>query len=340
MMTLSDSTRENGMVDYVMSVRAVRSGRFVDKVGPSRFLQVDEGVDPLPQQAITANRWFDQVREAGAWVNAKGQARGDVLFIVHGYNNSEREVMARHRLLQASLRAVGFKGVVVSFDWPCGDDALAYLPDRHRAKLSAHNLVDDGIARLSARQSCNCAVNIHVLGHSTGAYVIREAFDDADDTQLAQASWLVSQIVFAAGDVSAHSMAAGNPESASVYRHCMGLTNYSNRSDAALDLSNVKRLGLSPRVGRTGLPATAPGTAVNVDCTAYYAMFDGNAKVRATDGPAIIHGMPSHSWYFGNAVFTRDLRDTLIGLPTQEIATRALDADGQWQLVRPPPVSP
>jgi len=32
-------------------------------------------------------------------------------------------------------------------------------------------------------------MNIHVLGHSTGAYVLTEAFDDADDTNLANSAW-------------------------------------------------------------------------------------------------------------------------------------------------------
>jgi len=54
---------------------------------------------------------------------------------------------------------------------------------------------------LSAKQSLNCTINIHLLGHSTGAYVIREPFDDADDSSLNQASWTVSRILLAAGDI-------------------------------------------------------------------------------------------------------------------------------------------
>ena len=237
------------MGDYVLSVRAVRSGAFVADVGPSKFLVVPADQSPAPAQAITQAAWYKAVRAAAVWQNDRGEARGDVLFVVHGYNVSVDEAIARHRRLKGDLLALGFKGVVVSFDWPSDDNALAYLPDRHRAKETAFRLVSDGIAYLSAEQTPSCTINLHVLGHSTGAYVVREAFDDADDSELPSAGWTVSQIIFAAGDVSAASMAAGDGDSESLYRHCVRLTNYASRYDQALDLSNVKRLGVSPRVG-------------------------------------------------------------------------------------------
>ncbi len=106
-------------------------------------------------------------------------------------------------------------------------------------------------------------------------------------------SWTVSQVLFAAGDVSALSMAAGNGKSESLYRHCIRLTNYSSRYDQALDLSNVKRLGVSPRVGRIGLPGDAPQQAVNVDCTAYYEkLADPASGIAAQDSPNGFMGHP------------------------------------------------
>jgi esterase/lipase superfamily enzyme len=274
--------------------------------------------------------------DASAWQNAQGQPRGDILFIVHGYNNSERDVMQRHRIMKSGLVALGFKGVIVSFDWPSDDEALAYLADRHRAKETALKLVSDGIAALSRRQTPDCATNIHLLCHSTGAYVVREAFDDADDTALKQSSWTVSQILFAAGDVSSASMSDGNPTAASVYNHCIKLTNYSNRHDAVLDISNVKRLGVAPRAGRVGLPGNAPGKAVNVDCTDYYALLTDAAHtdIAAADQPGGIVGAQSHSWYFGNAVFTRDVFSTVIGIEDGVVPTRAANPDGGFRLAR------
>jgi hypothetical protein len=103
------------------------------------------------------------------------------------------------------------------------------VEDRHDAKETALQLVTDGIRILTREQGPGFSINIHLLAHSTGVYVIREAFDDADDTStLAQASWLVSQIAFIGGDISADSLADGNPSTEAIYRHCVRFTNYSN----------------------------------------------------------------------------------------------------------------
>lgn len=182
------------MNDYVMCVRAVRGGQFVADVGPTKFLAVPpQNQIPSPSHAISAAAWYKAVRDNAEWTNANGKPRGDILFIVHGYNINGAEVIQRHRRLRDDLAALGFKGIVVSFDWPSDDKALAYLPDRHNAKTTAFKLVSDGISYLSQQQAPTCTINIHVLGHSTGAYVIREAFDDADDAGgLANMAWSVS----------------------------------------------------------------------------------------------------------------------------------------------------
>ncbi|HAO33845.1 MAG TPA: alpha/beta hydrolase [Candidatus Competibacter sp.] len=324
------------MQDYVLSVRAVRNGAFIADVGPSKFLVVPDEEVPTPAQAITQAAWYKAVRTAAAWRNDQGEPRGDLLFVVHGYNLSVDEVIQRHRRLKEDLLALGFKGAIASFDWPSDDKTLAYVPDRHRAKETAFRLVSDGIAYLSAEQTPACTINIHVLGHSTGAFVIREAFDDADDKELPNMSWNVSQVIFAAGDVSAVSMATGNGDSESLYRHCMRLTNYSSRYDRALDLSNVKRLGTSPRVGRVGLPGNAPSRAVNVDCTAYYEkLAEQNSSIVEQDQPQGFMGIQSHSWYFGNLPFTRDLFGVMIGEDRIVIPTRQRLSDG-WIVLKKP----
>lgn len=320
------------MNDYVMTVRAVdsASNTFTAEVGQALFLLVPAGQLPSPSDAIDKDEWYAQVLAGAAWTNtANGEARGDILFVAHGYNMSEAEVIGRHRRLRDDLLSLAFMGIVVAFDWPSDNKALAYLSDRHKAKQTALELVTDGIAFLSGKQTPSCPINVHVLGHSTGAYVIREAFDDADDTHLPNASWSVSQVIFAAGDVSADSMSADNGGAESIYRHCVRMTNYSSRHDEALDISNVKRLGIAPRVGRIGLPSDCPSNAVNVDCTTYYeALTAPGAPILAVDQPYGFVGMQSHSWYFGNLKFTRDLFAVLIGTDRTVIKTRATNNDG------------
>jgi hypothetical protein len=324
---------EKNMDDYFMSVRAVRNGEFVADIGPTKFLIIPAGQTPSPSQTISATAWYKAVRTAAAWTNEQGEPRGDILFIVHGYDMSESEVIQRHRRLKDDLLGLGFKGVVVSFDWPSDDRTLAYIADRHRAKRTAFHLVSDGIAYLSVQQTPSCTINVHVLGHSTGAYVIREAFDDADDTGLENSGWTISQLFLAAGDISSGSMSSGSSSADSIYRHCVRLTNYFNRMDEALDLSNIKRLGIAPRVGRVGLPSGSPVKAVDIDCTAYYlALAQSNSTMAASDEPHGFFGLKCHSWYFGNLVFTRDLFMALIGVDRTIIPTRIVDQDGRIAL--------
>jgi len=206
------------------------------------------------------------------------------------------------------------------------------LEDRHRAKLTAFQLVSDCIELFARMQSkANCDLNVHVLAHSTGAYVVREAFDDADEHRgIASINWTVSQLVFISGDVTASSWAQGDADAESTYEHCIRLTNYSNPFDEVLQISNVKRAGLEPRVGRVGLPPNAPEKAVNVNCGEYY-----QKMIRERDKNTII-GSPSHSWQFGDPVFTQDLAETLKGdLDRHAINTRVQLATAQFKLVAP-----
>ncbi len=60
-----------------------------------------------------------------------------MLVFIHGYNNSHEIIMQRHRTLKKNLKEKGFKGLLVSFDWPSADHPLNYLEDRSDAKATA-----------------------------------------------------------------------------------------------------------------------------------------------------------------------------------------------------------
>ncbi len=328
------------MSDYVISARQVRKERFEAEPGPSRFLEVPDGALALPAHEVRRkDAWVRRVRRKATWGTDErtGNPRGDVVVFIHGYNNSAQMVMSRHRQLKRDLTSAGFKGLVVSFDWPSGDRTLNYVEDRHDAKQTAMQLVHDGIRALAQEQGPGCTINVHVVAHSMGAYVVREAFDDADDATLAQSGWLVSQMVFIGADVSSGSMALGDSSTDSLYRHCTRLTNYSNRADSVLKISNAKRLGMAPRVGRVGLPRSAPAMAVNVDCTEYFQSIELDPALRAAE-QRIELGRLAHSWHIGNRIFAMDLFETLRGDRDREaIPTRRLDPQLGLVLQRPRP---
>jgi esterase/lipase superfamily enzyme len=322
---------------YYLTARAIRRGAFIAEPGPSKYLKVPLGEVPTPAHAIARQRWVAEVRAAATWGSDDRDAtrdRGDVLVFVHGYNNGLDDIAARHAQLSRDLDRIGWKGAVVTFAWPCDDLALNYLEDRHDAKRSAMQLVTDGIALLATPRRPLCSINVHLLGHSTGAFVIREAFDDADDAMLQNSGWSVSQVAFVAADVSANSLSASHAKSTSLFRHCARLTNYFSRHDGVLKLSNTKRVGVAPRVGRVGLPADAPTKAADVDCSEYFALLDTDAAVRAAD-QVDSGGRFDHSWYLGNALFLRDLFETLKGeLDRTVVPTRVSDTQGTLRLQR------
>ena len=225
--------------DWVITVRSLRNGRFGAEPGPTRFLRVPAGEDPDPAHRGGKRAWVDELI-AAAHTGADpltGKGCGDIAVLVHGYSTSPAEILARHRSLRTDLAAAGYRGQLVSYDWPSDDHAFNYLEDRVDAKLTALKFVDDGIALLAAAQYRGCEINVHVIAHSMGCYVVREAFDDADDRPaIAASNWNVSQVCFLAADVSSASLAADDARSRSLYRHCTRLTNYQNPYDAVLKL--------------------------------------------------------------------------------------------------------
>lgn len=322
--------------DFVICTREKSGNSFVPEPGKTTFLKVP-GTAPIPKpsHAAKVDAWIRELFKQAIWGkdSRTGAPRGDILVFVHGYNNEQETVMKRQRRLKADLATAGFKGAVVSFDWPSANMALNYLEDRHDAKVTAMRLVDDCVKLFAERQTPDCCINVHLLGHSTGAYVIREAFDDADDTEMNNASWMVSQVALIGADVSSSSMTADSESSQSLYRHCTRLTNYSNRGDSVLKLSNIKRVGLAPRVGRVGLPDNHPDKAVDVDCSDYFAQLDSDATVKSNDQRESI-GSFDHSWHIGNRVFAADLFETLRGdLDRAVIPTRRRDS-GRLKLQR------
>ena len=312
--------------DYVICVRKLRREAFIAEPGKTRYLKVPRGDLPHHQHEISPRKWMDEVQDhADGFADNRIDPAGDVVVFVHGYNNSQDIVLKRHRQLQADLSAEGFRGLVVSFDWPSADSTVNYLEDRWDASETSIRLVSDVIVRLAARQRAGCQTNVHLLGHSTGAYVIREAFYHARKKgALHRSPWKVSQVAFVGGDIASATMSATDSVSSPLFERSLRITNYSNRFDKVLKVSNAKRLGLRPRVGRVGLPDNHHPHVVNVDCSTYFELLDPD------DHP--VFGTFCHSWHIGNPVFARDLAFTLHGgIDRQRIPTRTL-ANGELHL--------
>ncbi len=299
-------TAEPGDVMFLKVPTTTRNGRLVAGYGPGHRIGKDQ--------------WFEEVADlADGMKDATLERQGHVVVFVHGYNNDIPIVHSRMVQLQLDLAAEDFHGLVVAFDWPSDDSTLNYLEDRWDAAEVALQLVRHGIEPLAARQRAGCDLNVHLLGHSTGAYVIMEAFTDAQKSKkLFKSDWRVAQVAFIGGDVSRDSLSPDSDWSGPMYSRIMRLTNYSNGFDDVLAVSNAKRLGVAPRAGRVGLPIPCHGKAGNVDCTAFFEKLDPKRQ------PAF--GTFCHSWHIGNRTWTRDFAMTMEGrIDRSAIPTRRID---------------
>jgi esterase/lipase superfamily enzyme len=304
-------------MDYIFTCRLNRKGAFTHAVGATSFCKVPQAaIEMTPEHKVTKADWVKTIMRETSRDDC-----GDIIVYVHGYNVDASEMLRAHRNIRNGLKKQGYKGTLISFDWPSDGNALAYAVDRIKAKLTALALVEDGIASFTRSIRPNCHVKMHILAHSMGCLVVREAFDLADDTAgIAAVNWSVSQVMFVAADISAKSLSDGSSRSGSLMLHTQRLTNYYSHFDEILSLSEVKRIGVAPRAGRVGIPAPENSKSVDVYCGAY---FD---KHKSRLGNALTR---SHNWYFDDPAFLKDVVYVTEGrIDRNRIPTRAPTSEG------------
>ena len=299
------------MRSFVLCVRnkLSQTNTFGEDVSAPSYLAVPDGeLIPRPSHKIGGVKaWMDAI-VAQATPTPGGEL--DLVFFVHGYNTPPAEALKRQRLVETELRNRGFASLVIGFDWPTSGSAILYLRDRNNAQAAASQLVDGGIIPFTKYTLAGCPIEIHLMAHSMGGFVVREAFRSIDKGRDASLSndWRLGQVVFFAADVSSSCFAAGDTDMVPVFDHCGRFTNYFSGYDEALAVSNAKNIDLSSRVGRVGMPTDNPGheKAVDVDCGPRYAAVPDRKFT-------IINGMTSHSWYLEDSIWYDDLACTLKG---------------------------
>ncbi|MDP2388152.1 MAG: alpha/beta hydrolase [Bacteroidota bacterium] len=309
------------MSNYFICTRNVKGRgnrvQFGNEPGEATFLVVPEdntSLSPSYKQP-TQKAWLAKL--------LAGRELKDILIYIHGYNMDMENVVQRHKILKAGLQQNGWNGELVTFVWPSNTEPLLYLEDRHDAKRVSMELVSKGMRFFEQQVLDGCRINVHVIAHSTGAFILRESFTDSIKTAYASDNWTASQIIFIGGDIASSSMEGmmGTP----VYNRCVRFTNYFSNYDSILGLSGVKRLGLENRVGRVGLPMGSPEKAVDVNCSEYYEKYKDSIQVE--------NAAHSHSWHFWSKEFFKDLVYTLKGeMDRHVIPTRELRSDGELYL--------
>jgi pimeloyl-ACP methyl ester carboxylesterase len=322
------------MNSFVLCVRdeVSNSNLFGGSIGSVSYLQVpDSAPEPLPSHKLgDVKQWLDGIVKQAIPIGVEAGKELDIVFFVHGYNTDAKEALVRQRLVEAELRKRQFECMVIGFDWPTAGSAAAYAYDRFEAQDAASFLVKGGIIPFANYTLQDCPINVHIMAHSMGGFVVREAFravDKGRDADLAN-DWRIGQLVLFAADISSESFSLNNSDMVPVFNHCGRLTNYFSGYDEALAVSNIKNIDISSRVGRVGMPTDTPAheKALDVDCGPRYAAVPDRTFLT-------IHGMTSHSWYLEDPIWYDDLAFTLKGqIDRNAIPTRTRVGENDFVL--------
>lgn len=307
------------MKNYILTTRNIdkATSSFGDiQAGPSYLELEDTKIIPTTSDIISDfPTWAGKIIGELKIKAGQNPTSLDIVFFIHGYNTNSEESLKRQRLLEKRLYQSGFTSTVVGFDWPSANIAVLYETDRLEAMRAAAGLVTAGIAEFIRYSRPNCTVNLHIVAHSMGAYVVREAFRQTEKARLSDLAtqWKVSQIALLAADLSSDCFATDHADMDPVFNHCGRLTNYYSGHDMVLEVSNVKHLDISSRVGRVGMPSDVDTNpkAVDVNCTYRYTAVDEDA--RKASMAKCMDGSVTHSWYFDDDNWYQDLALTLAG---------------------------
>ncbi len=274
----------------------------------------------------SSTRMFRNIKE-------KMMGNCDVMVYIHGYNVSWKSAVSSALALQFMLnsrRAAGEKEVVVVlFSWPSNGSMMpwaAYKSDRVDARNSGTS-IGRGFLKLrdflgTLKRDADkvedkiCDSNIHLLCHSMGNYVLRNAIEKKMIGYCrGRMPRIFKHIFLCAADVD-DDVLEGSSGLSRLQELGGYVTVYHNQGDMALHISDATK-GHPDRLGQSGSahPALVHNKVHQVDCT------------------PLIKGVTEHSYYLW-ATVNQDIRQSINDLEFfDEARNRKLNGQNrEWTL--------
>ena len=237
----------------------------------------------------------------------------DVLIFIHGYNVSWDSAVASAAALQLSLNSKLKKEekevIVVLFSWPSNGSMMpfaAYKSDRVDARDSGTSIgrgilkLRDFLATLKrgAKEENEklCGANIHLLCHSMGNYVLRNALEKkVIGYSRGRMPRIFQHIFMCAADVDDNALEDSSNGLSRLHELAGNVSVYHNQEDFALHISDSTK-NEADRLGQTGSahPALVHNKVHQVNCT------------------PIVRGFTEHSYYLW-ATVNDDIRQSIQG---------------------------
>jgi esterase/lipase superfamily enzyme len=252
------------------------------------------------------------------------KARDTVVFI-HGYNVSFKEALTAAARLKLSFSTdAGGPGInVVLFSWPSDGSMMpfiAYANDRQDAAASgpafARGLLKLGDFLRGSTSEEACDQRIHLIAHSMGNYVLRHTVQEIVAQSSGRPVRLFDQVLLMAADEDDDAFELSY-KLKPLPRLAKRVSVYFNNNDRAMAISD-KTKGNPDRLGDDGprVPRGIPGKVTLIDCT------------------PVVEGLVEHSYYIDTPTVVADMKEVLIGTPSDEIAGRRyLQETNRYRLV-------
>lgn len=179
----------------------------------------------------------------------------DILFFVHGYNNTTSDAVLR---LAQFAEDSGFQGVPVLFDWASAARLTRYVYDLNSALIARPRLPE--ISAIMARTN---AEGYDIFAHSMGAFLTMEAMKDAVQSGRFNASGRLQTIVLASPDIDMDLFRSQLEQINTKFDRFFVLL---SGDDSALSVSR-KIAGGVPRVGAADIDELASLGVIAIDLT-------------------------------------------------------------------------
>lgn len=169
------------------------------------------------------------------------------LLFIHGYNVTFADAVRRTAQIAYDLRTdeqMEFPGVPLVYSWPSRGDFLGYLMDETNVRWTQPHF--EQFLRMALAETG--AEVVHVIAHSMGNRALIECLSTLDLSGLPPGSAVLDQVVFAAPDFDADTLADLAAQLSSRARR---YTLYASSGDLALRASRELRRGLR-RAGESG----------------------------------------------------------------------------------------
>lgn len=181
------------------------------------------------------------------------RGKRDILFFVHGYNNTTSDAVLR---LAQFVEDSGFQGVPVLFDWASAASLTRYVYDLNSALIARPTLPE--ISRILERTN---AEGYDIFAHSMGAFLTMEAMKDAVQTGRFNASGRIQTIMLASPDIDMDLFRSQLKQINTKFDRFYVLL---SEDDSALNTSRIIAGGI-PRVGASNIDELAELGIVAID---------------------------------------------------------------------------